>query len=95
MDKKKMKWETTTLGYKYFVYKNWKWFWEVVFKDSFLIENGFKKTGDNSVLSPGFFVWKEDILWGGKKGGAKTAFVIYKNICHFLNISMSVFASHS
>lgn len=41
---RKMKWETTALGYKYFVYKNWKWFWEVVFKDSFLIENGFEKT---------------------------------------------------
>lgn len=91
---KNIKWQTTTSGYKYFVYKYWKQFWEVVFKDSFLIENGFKKTGENSFLSPGFFVQRENILWGEKRG--KKGFVIsYKKAWHFFNISTSLFASCS
>lgn len=44
----------------------------MVFKDSFLIENGFKKTGENSVLSPRFFVQKENILWEEKKREKKS-----------------------
>lgn len=44
----------------------------MVFKDSFLIENGFKKTGENSVLSPRCFVQKENILWEEKKREKKS-----------------------
>lgn len=40
---KKMKWETTTLGYKYSVYKNWRLFWDFFFQNSFLIEISLRK----------------------------------------------------